>query len=140
VQITNAQKNGVFLVGPNEGIRALKVSVNGRTLCVEQVKDAPADVKRVIVYINVAYLHTLIHEGAGDVEGIRLEGSDVAIEQGGSGNIYLAGRMKIKCITNRGTGCVTIYGTNLPVQEIKTSGSGDVNLFGTKQVLLTSIY
>lgn len=140
VQLMNAgETNGVYLVGPNEAIRAVKVSVNDKTLCIEQVKDAPPEVKRLIVYIDVRYLRKLIHEGSGDVEGIRLEGKQVEIEQAGSGNMYLAGRIKITCITNTGSGCVTVYGSDLHVAEIKTSGTGNVNLFGTKQVLLTNI-
>lgn len=141
VQITNASGNNkVIMVGPNEAIRSVKVSVNDETLCVEQIKNASPEVSRIIVYINIRNLHTLINEGAGDVEGIRLQGHDVAIEQGGSGNMYLAGRMNVSCITNRGSGCVTLYGDDLRGLEIKTSGTGNVNVYGTSQVDLKSIY
>lgn len=133
VQIFGAMdSNSVYVYGPNADVRQVAVEVRGNTLCIHTVKDAAYSrtTNRVIIRIGVVNLNSLVHRGSGRVEGRQVRSNNLAIVSSGNGNMYLAGNMNVKRITQTGTGCVNVFGAITPVLDIDTTNSGDVNVSG----------
>lgn len=124
--------NSVYVYGPNAGAHEVSVEVRGDTLWVNQVNKMPIGLmKQVIVRIGMHQIHELTSSGCALVEGVRLRSTHLNVTSFGSGNIYLAGNLNLQCITQMGSGSVTIFGVNTTALDIRTQGaSGCVNLFG----------
>lgn len=140
VQITgDPDRNTLTIEGPNEAVRAINVKMNNNVLCLEQAKDAPSNMNQVIVHITIRHLEYLEHNGLGSVEGVRLDSNHLRIENTGCGNIFLAGRIDVKCIISHGPGTVNVFTICANDTEIVTTGSGNVNLGARRYVTLRSI-
>lgn len=131
--------NSVYIEGPNMAVRALDVKVVGDVLFIEQVDDPPVDMGRVIVHVCIKRLNNLIHEGGGSVEGIRLLSNGLTVDSKGSGNIFLAGHLNVKCVVARASGSVNIFTTSSSGTEIEALSSGDVNIAARNGISLKSI-
>lgn len=124
--------NSVYVYGPNAGVHQLSVEMRGNTLWVNQVGKVPVgQMKQVIVRIGVRHLDNLSTTGCAQVEGVRLRSSHLNITAAGSGNIYLAGNLNLRCVIQAGTGNVTVFGANTSSLEVRTTGcGGSVNICG----------
>jgi hypothetical protein len=131
--------DSVAIEGPNSAVRSVAVRVRNNVLCLEQVENAPAGMGRVVVHVSMRRFKALLHNGAGRVEGIRLSGGNVTVESTGSGNIFLAGHLNVKCVIARGAGCINIFTIFSSGTVIETTGSGDVNFDAKRAVVLHSI-
>lgn len=140
VRLVGAEENNsVYIQGPNDAVRAVSVVVRDKVLCLEQAGKAPANMGRVIVNIGVRNLRVLEHHGRGSVEGIRLFTDNLNIQSYGSGNIFLAGHINVKCIVSKGSGSVNVFTIDAYDTEIETYGSGNVNVDAKHEVMLKSI-
>lgn len=128
------QANSVYIYGPNAGVNAISVSVQGDTLYVRQTnKEVPNSVMDgVIVRIGIQNLQKFIQKGCGSVEIIRIQTNklEVMATSTSSGNIYLVGNMNLTRLVQNGSGMITVLGVNSPDLVIRTKGSGTVNLKG----------
>ena len=128
------ESNSVYIYGPNAGVNAIRVTMDGDTLYVRQTnKDVPNSVMNgVIVRIGVNQLNKLIQKGCGTVEAIRIQTDslDITSTSTASGNIYLIGEVRLKRVVLNGTGSITVFGVNSPNVVIRTNGSGAVNVKG----------
>lgn len=133
--------NSVYVYGPNAGVRAISVQVRGGTLCIEQAKDAPQSVKNVIIRIGINQLCSLTQlSGCGSIEGIRLRSNALDVSTGAkaTGNIYLAGPVNLRRVTNLGAGNISVFGANASQLDIRATNKGGVNVSGNLNI--RSIY
>ncbi len=134
VQIFGASEHAsAYLTGPNAGIQAVAVEVRGQTLYIHQTQPvAPGVMRNVIVRIGVLKLNNLTQMGNGRIEAIGIRSDDlcVASTADSCGNIYLAGRVNLRRVTQNGHGAITILGATASTLDISTGGSGPVNISG----------
>jgi hypothetical protein len=126
------EQNSVYVYGPNEEVRQIAVEVRGNTLYVNVAGD-PAGTRKmgqVIVRIGIVNLLRLEQQGVGRIEGRQIRSTSLDIISSGSGAIYMAGNMNVKCIRASGSGNVNVWGAITPVLDIETNGSGCVNVCG----------
>lgn len=129
----------VCVEGPNAAVRSIAVVVRGDTLILEQAKNAPLNMDRVVVHITMKNLNSLSYTGAGLVEGVRLFSNHLTVESNAMGNIFLAGHLNVKCVAARNCGSVTIFTVNSSQTEIVTTSMGDVNIKAECKVGLSAI-
>jgi len=122
--------NSVFLFGENEGTRGISVDVKNGVLCITQADKRVRGVHKVIVRIGVKQLSSLTHFGRGCIEGVQIRSNGLSVTSFASGNIYLAGGIRLARVTKAGTGNINILGVNTPCLDIKTTGLGAVNISG----------
>ena len=126
--------NSVFIEGPNAGVSAIRVSIEGDTLSVRQTNKNISNsvMNGVIVRIGVNQLRQLTQKGCGTVEAIRIRSDKLNITSTstGSGNVYLVGHVNVRQVILNGAGSISVFGINSPDLAINTSGSGAVNLQG----------
>ncbi|HTM64647.1 MAG TPA: DUF2807 domain-containing protein [Gammaproteobacteria bacterium] len=140
IQISgSSDTDAVCIEGPSHKVRAIKVNVANDILCLEQAKDAPDNMNEVTVRISMRRLEYLMHHGLGRVEGVRLDSRNLVVEQFGCGDIFLAGHMNIRSITNHGPGSVNIFTICSNDTDITTDGNGDVNVFARGYISLHKI-
>lgn len=129
------ENNSVFLYGPNKAIREVAVSVHGNVLDLNQTKDAPRDINRVIVRVGLRYLTELYQAncsgtGCGLIEGIRLNAPQLRLRATGNGNIYLSGDLNPRIVLQEGGGTISLMGVNASNLRIISNGVGTINLSG----------
>lgn len=124
------EANSVYIYGPNEKVRAVIVSVHGQTLCLDQVKNPPAQMDQTIIRIGIRHLDRLVQLGCSQIEGIQLYSKHLSIVSFGSGNIYLSGNLNVYRIVSSGQGSINIFGANTSILDITSSGKGHVNVCG----------
>lgn len=126
------EHNSVYVYGPNAGVREVVVEVRNNTLFIRPVKQGTnmPDMRKVIVRIGMTNLSKLTSTGSGRVEGRQLRSNRLEIYSSGSGKMYLAGCIKLRCIVQSGCGTVNVFGATAPVLDISTNGSGCVNVSG----------
>lgn len=137
----SVEHNSVFVIGPNDGVRKVSIEVRDNALCIEQVKDAPYDVKKVIVRIGVRQLASIKQTGGCSlIEGVRLKSDGLSIMTTGTStsNMYLAGMLNLNEVSHAGMGKINVFGARSSGLMIKTSGRGAVNVSGNVRV--RSIY
>lgn len=122
--------SSVYVFGPNDAVRSVVVRVHGNTLCIDQVKNAPRSVRRVIIRVGVNQLGKLVQLGCGPIEAIQMHSMNLSIMSLGKGNIYLAGPVNLSRVTATNAGSVSVFGAVTPNLDIRTSGSGSVNVSG----------
>jgi hypothetical protein len=132
VQIFGTDKeNTVYVYGPTEAVAKTIATVKGNTLYLGQrEKASPALMRQVIIRIGVHRLNHLVQYGRGMIEGIRLGCEPLRVISVGSGNVYLAGHMKVTELRNIGRGTVSLFGVNTPELDIQVAGIGTTNVSG----------
>ena len=140
VKIFNEEDhNGVWIEGPNKAVRHLGITVRRHVLCIDQDKDAPTAMRRVVVHIGVKQLRSLVYKGDGRLEGIRILSDHLSVETAGCGNVFLAGHINLKSVISRGTGSVNIFTMHADDTKIETFGAGSVNVDAKQGVVLRSV-
>ncbi len=140
VQISgDCEDSAVYVEGPNPAVRSVAVSVSGNTLILSQAQNAPANMSRVVVHVYMKSLNSLYFIGSGRVEGKHLYSSHLTVESNAMGNIYLAGRLNVKCVLARNCGSINIYTVNTTQTEIVSAGAGNINIKAECNVGLKSI-
>lgn len=159
--VSDAPEDCLTIEGPNEAIRAIKISRDGNVLCIDEITDQPIDMSHVVVHISMRQLCDLIYNGNGCVEGVRVFSPGLTVQSSGMGSIFLAGPLNIKKVISRGSGSVNLFTISscftdieslaagnvnidakegIDVRTIKHLGSGDVNIIGatSKQLCITA--
>lgn len=140
VQIVGTRgRNCVTIEGPNLAVRAIEVNVRNNVLCLDQVSDAPTNMGRVVVHISINQFRALDYNGSGRVEGIKLFSNNLMVTAAGSGNVFLAGHLDVKCVVANGPGSVNIFTINARDTNIETYQGGEVNISAINAVKLRSI-
>jgi len=122
--------NSVYVYGPNNAVRSVIVEVRGNTLCITMAKNAPRNIRKVIIRIGVNQLNNLVQLGCGPIEGIQLHSNRLFVTSAGKGNIYLAGPMNLARVLATSSGSVSVFGARTPMLDIKTGGAATVNVGG----------
>lgn len=122
--------NSVYVYGPNNAARQVAVEVRGHTLCITQAKNAPRNMRRVIIRIGVNNLTYLMHNGCGRVEGIWLNSTGLTVVAYNTGNIYLRGQFNLQRVMQYGSGAVNIFPGMSPCVDIQSLAGGCVNING----------
>lgn len=129
VQITgDCDDSSVFVEGPNPAVRSVAVVISGNTLVLSQAQNAPTNMSRVVVHVAMKNLNSLYFVGSGRVEGKHLYSSHLTVESNAMGNIFLAGRLNVKCVMARNCGSINIYTVNTTQTEIVSTGQGNINI------------
>ncbi len=122
--------NSVYVYGPNDGVRQVIIDVQSNMLCITQSRKVSPSMRKVIIRIGIRQLSSLVQEGCGTIEGIRVQSFGLSVASRGSGNIYLSGNMCVRRVMNVGPGSISLFGANTPNLAIRTSGRGSVNVSG----------
>lgn len=123
--------NTVYIYGPNEAVREVRVDVQGNTLSLMQTKRVRS-MQRVIVRIGMRQINNLMQYGCGLIEGIQLRSNNFNVFSSGPGNIYLAGNLNVHQVTQLSNGSIGIFGASTSSLDIRTEGaSGEVNVGGS---------
>lgn len=133
VQIFGASEgNTVFIFGPKDAVKAMKVTVRNKSLFISQKKNAPETIKQVIIRIGVRDLRVLEQRGCGTIETFKLCSSNLIVitTPSSKGNIYLSGKIRLRLINHGGKGMINVFNTHTPAMGIKTYGCGGVNISG----------
>lgn len=125
-------KNSVHVYGPNAQVRQVAVDVRRGTLNITVAPNAEkvGGLSNVIVRIGVTNLNKLIQQGSGRIEGRQLYSDDLTVISSGCGNIYLAGNLRVHCISHSGKGMVSVFGATTPTLDVDNVGPGCVNVSG----------
>ena len=134
VQLTSAEgRNSITILGPNEKSRQILVEAQGDTVIISQPidpKTGMANLKDVIVRINVQNLHQLKVKGAVNVEGRLLVSNGLSIYANDQGNVLLSGTINLQKVDNTGPGAVSVLNTYTPCLTVINRGNGIVNASG----------
>lgn len=125
--------NSVYVFGPNAAVREVAVEVRGNVLWLHQTKNAPNSVRQVIIRIGINQLNSIVKtSGCGSIEGIHLQSNALYVTSlaPSTGNMYLAGNLNLRCVTNSGAGVISVFGAHTSSLDIRTSGRGGVNVSG----------
>lgn len=131
VQILGKQEsNSVYILGPQEEIRQISVSIENQTLTIIQDPNSKTKLKNVIVRVEIRQLKQLIYSGCSNVEGRDLNARGLVINSNGTGNIILDGNLNVENVSQDGTGTITLLGVNTKHMDLCVKGDGNVNLSG----------
>ena len=131
VQIVESdQATGVTLYGPYQAVRCVNVVVTPQTLYLTESNHAPLYMHYVIVRVNLKYLTGLTQNGVGQIEGRLMRGSLLYIVSQGTGDIYLRGLNRLKSVTVKNKGNVTVLNAVTPFLTVTTDNQGSMNASG----------
>lgn len=125
-----SSQNSVYVYGPTEAVSDTMITVKGDTLYLNQRPKISRRMHQVIIRIGVNQLDELVQRGRGRVEGVRLTNGCLTVVSAGPGHIYLAGHINLSRILNFSSGCVSVFGVNSPIVDIKNYGMGSTNVSG----------
>lgn len=131
VQIVGQQKtNSIYVLGPNALARQVGVEIRGKTLHINQTKDAGMSTRKVIVRIGIGTLRCLTVQGGATIYGRNISSDNLTIQSASNGITLLQGDMHLTQLNHSGIGILTIFGANTPSLTMNVNGNGCVNLSG----------
>ncbi len=123
-------RNSVSIIGPGATINQVVITTKNDTLYISQCPDTDADLSNVTVRIGIANLRSLINRGESNIYGKYVTSDGLSITSCGCGNIFMGGDLKLKTISQSGSGTVTVMGVCSPTLDVTVSGNGNLNISG----------
>jgi hypothetical protein len=124
----NLDHNTVDILGPNNLVRNIAVTVHGNSILIRTIKNSPVSLQNVIVRIGVHVLNVIKNTDA------TITGRNILTEQfvldTMNANTLLQGHLGLQKVIHTGRGTTTLIGVSSPHLTMELNGNGNINASG----------